>query len=615
MKHGLAALLLAAAVPLAGCNDTITLDEPDGGADVGDGADVVDTGADLRLDASDGREEPAPVCVSGIDEDGDGVCDREAADWSRDARLPEGGDRSDIYGLGEALPDVVSRGLAHTLTWPVDVSGILLPWRPLEEMLRPGAEDPETVGIQAILRQELGFGDTEEMWDWLGLARWDGDPEAMAGVPWPGGMEPGQSLGFGLVQRPEGPAMTFSCATCHTANLFGRTVVGMTNRRAQANEFFHLASSFFPDLDSSFFRRVTDADDGEVALFERAQENFGAVATRLPMVRGLDTSLAQVALSLSHRAADEYASRDEALERVPRENLLRDFVADSKPMVWWTLRYKTRWLADGSIVSGNPVFTNFLWNEIGRGTDLHELEAWLDANQHVVDELTAAVFATEAPRWVDWFGEDSIDLDSARRGQVIYEETCASCHGSYTKGWDLREAGALDRAGLLATVRLDYHEQTPVYDVGTDPQRAEGMTAFADRLNDLAISEWMGTVVEVQDGYVPPPLDGIWARYPYLHNQSVPTLCDLLLPAAERTATFWMGPADDAETDFDADCVGYPRGEAIPDSWQADPRDLFDTSVPGLTNAGHDEWLLDRDGEPTLTERERMDLIEFLKTL
>ena len=50
-----------------------------------------------------------------------------------------------------------------------------------------------------------------------------------------------------------------------------------------------------------------------------------------------------------------------------------------------------RWLLDGSVVSGNPVYTNLIWNEIGRGTDLKELEAWLDKNQKTVDEITAAV--------------------------------------------------------------------------------------------------------------------------------------------------------------------------------------------------------------------------------
>jgi hypothetical protein len=37
-------------------------------------------------------------------------------------------------------------------------------------------------------------------------------------------------------------------------------------------------------------------------------------------------------------------------------------------------------------------------------------------------------------------------------------------------------------------------------------------------------------------------MQGIWAAAPYLHNGSVPTLADLLKPAAERPASFAVGP-------------------------------------------------------------------------
>ncbi len=360
---------------------------------------------------------------------------------------------------------------------------------------------------------------------------------------------------------------------------------------------------------------MTGADEAELALFARAQRNLGAIGTRTPQVLGLDTSLAQVSLSLAKRAEDPWASRDPALEAAPRPNALETLVADSKPAVWWSMKYKTRWLADGSIVSGNPVFTNFLWNELGRGADLRELAQWLADNQRVVDELTVAIFATEPPRWEDFFGAESIDLAAAQRGQLLFEGTCARCHGSYDKAWDGAQAGELAPAERLRTSRVRYHERTPVLDVGTDPQRAEGMASFAGRLNALAISVWMGTVVEVQGGYVPPPLEGIWARYPYLHNQSVPTLCALLTPAAERPTSFWMGPSDDPDTDFDPACVGFPLGDAVPTSWQADPHAFFDTTTPGLSNAGHDAWLRDEAGAPRFDAAQRADLIEFLKTL
>ena len=593
-------------------------DASDSPADAAGAADLGMTSSDVQAthDAAAPTDVPSgPVCEVGLDEDGDGICDRLAADWSRAAKLPESGSRADIYRLGAALPAVVTRGIGHSLDWPVEVSGMLLPWKSLATLFDDNASDDTTLALQAASRQFLGFGTLSEMYDWLGLARYDGSAEVYPGVAWPAGVATGRPLGVSQVQRPEGLAMSYSCATCHTAELFGRTVVGLTNRSARANEYFHAATRFFPSITDEMLVDAVNASEEELELFRRAQGSFGAIGVVLPQVLGLDTSLAQVALSLSRREADAYATRNPALEEEPRPNALATDVADSKPAVWWTLKYKTRWLCDGSIVSGNPVFTNFLWNELGRGTDLHELQAWLEENRHVVDELTAAVFAVEAPRWADFFGADSLDVEAAKRGQALFEATCSGCHGSYDKGWDAADAASRDAAALTATTRVRYHAQTPVLDVGTDPQRAAGMAAFADRLNDLAISQWMGTFVEVQTGYVPPPLNGIWARYPYLHNHAVPTLCDLLTPGAERPAVFWMGPSDDPETDFDATCVGFPTGAATPAIWMDEPTARFDTSLPGLSNRGHDAWLIDDDGKPRFGAAERADLIEFLKTL
>ena len=47
-----------------------------------------------------------------------------------------------------------------------------------------------------------------------------------------------------------------------------------------------------------------------------------------------------------------------------------------------------------------------------------------------------------------------------------------------------------------------------------------------------------GLEVRPTDGYRAAPLLGLWLSAPYLHDGSVPTLGDLLLPAAERPVTF-----------------------------------------------------------------------------
>ena len=379
-------------------------------------------------------------------------------------------------------------------------------------------------------------------------------------------------MGASVMETPMGEGLTFSCATCHVGELFGRPVVGQTNKRPRPNTLFHFAGLALAQLEPDIFQEMTGATDGEVEMFIDTVDALEAVGTMEPVALGLDTSLAQVALSLARRNPDEIASFSPLLEDSPADIALAELVADSKPMVWWTLKYKTRWLADGSIISGNPVLTNFLWNELGRGADLEELEDWMMSPEgaRAIDELTVAVFATEPPRWTDFFAADTIDEDLARQGQALFVEHCASCHGTYDKAWDADNADTLDAAARLETTAVVYHAQTPRIDVGTDPQRAEGM-ADLEALNRLAISQMMETTVAAEPtGYVPPPLDGIWARYPYFHHNAAPTLCDVLSPPEERTTTYVQGPADDPDTDFDMDCVGYPTGDAIPEDWRED---------------------------------------------
>ena len=183
------------------------------------------------------------------------------------------------------------------------------------------------------------------------------------------------------------------------------------------------------------FRLFTGANSLEAKEYARAKEPK-VCRVKTPLTLGLDTSLAQVGLSLAKRNLDPYATKSEYFEKNPRRNDLEKYPADSKPAVWWNLKYKTRWLSDGSIVSGNPIFTNFLWNEIGRGTDLKELEGWLKSNKQTVMELTASVFATKSPHWTDFFKPETISIEKARKGEKIFKQTCQKCHGQYVKNWD-----------------------------------------------------------------------------------------------------------------------------------------------------------------------------------
>lgn len=542
-----------------------------------------------------------------------------APDWSRDVEIPLGEDRSDIYGHGENLPEIKREGYIHALKWPVEVTGLLIPYEPLKFFLEEKKSNPLRRFVERMAEARLGYKDMDGLYGWLGLNLYPDNSVAseVFQIPYPtiDGTKPYYRMGASLIKAPHAPkstGLTFSCATCHSGRFMGQTVMGLTNKRPRANEFFVMAKKYVPLIPSGFFRIATKATKEEKAMFKRTKDNLKYVGSVNPQVLGLDTSLPHVALSLHKRGDDDIASKKPVRRRRPHE--LNTFVADSKPMPWWNLKYKTRWLSDGSIVAGNPILTNFLWNELGRGTDLEELEEWMKNNEDSIEKLTAAAFATRAPHWTDFFPASSIDLEKAKRGETVFNESCKTCHGRYEKRWSYPMAELEPLSDQLKTERVFYHEKTPVKNVGTDPNRWMATKTFAGGLNRLRISKWMKTVVEPQEGYVPPPLEGVFLRYPYMHNNSIPNLCALMMRPSERPKKFVQGPAEKPE-DYDQDCVGYPVGDKIPQSWWQQRDAIFDTSRPGLRNIGHSKVFYDDEGRSKMSESEKRDLREFLKTL
>ena len=99
------------------------------------------------------------------------------------------------------------------------------------------------------------------------------------------------------------------------------------------------------------------------------------------------------------------------------------------------------------------------------------------------------------------------------------------------------------------------------------------------------------------ESYKARPLNGIWATAPYLHNGSVPSLAQLLLPPAQRMKTFYVGARE-----FDPVNVGFI-------TTQTTGAYLFDTTVAGNSNSGH-AYATD-----VLTATQRLELLEYLKTL
>lgn len=190
-----------------------------------------------------------------------------------------------------------------------------------------------------------------------------------------------------------------------------------------------------------------------------------------------------------------------------------------------------------------------------------------------------------------------LDAALVAEGKGIFEATCSRCHGTYGEDWTYPSV----------VVPLDV--------IGTDPAMAnmDGLWNEAwDKL--LEPSPWSdgGRVHwHAYNGYVAPPLDGVWITGPYLHNGSVPTVEAVL--DSKRRPTYWRRKIEAHDTKyFDFQALG----------WQVDELDhgkagaataeealyIYDTTQPYYDNHGH------TFGD-ALTDAQRKAVIEYLKTL
>lgn len=138
----------------------------------------------------------------------------------------------------------------------------------------------------------------------------------------------------------------------------------------------------------------------------------------------------------------------------------------------------------------------------------------------------------------------------------------------------------------------------PLDEIGTDPGRWASYTPdFSAAQNTLyAGYPWRFSHFRKTDGYANHPLDGIWARSPYLHNGAVPTLADLLEPAEARPGSGGAGTR------------ARPRPGRLPVE-RAGARSVpLRHRRPGNSNAGHDYGT-------ALPAAEKAALVEYMKTL
>ncbi len=347
---------------------------------------------------------------------------------------------------------------------------------------------------------------------------------------------------------------TLNCLSCHQGKVAGRVIPGVPNSHFA---FQTLAN----DLVS--LRRL----EGEKPTLAEAGLAFAALG------RTNGTTNAQIfsVVLVAARDNDLNVVRGKPFPKMINHDL------DAPPL--WNTSRKRRLYIDGFPEKTARVIMQFVLGEANSG---ELIRGW----EGDFDDILAWIESLEPPKY-PW----EVDAELAASGKKLFEQTCAHCHGTYGADGEYPE------------------KMIEISDVGTDPLRLQGMPAEHRRFFK---DSWFGeygkrTVVEEPEGYVAPPLDGIWASAPYFHNGSVPTLWHVLHP--DERPQIWRRTEDG----YDTQKVGLEVSEfdelpADVKSRRDERRRYYEAQFPGKSAAGHtypDE----------LSADEKRAVLEYLKTL
>lgn len=362
--------------------------------------------------------------------------------------------------------------------------------------------------------------------------------------------------------------VTSNCLSCHAARLNGELVIGL------GNEFLDMTADPIVSVESAGAYVTGEADAAE---WRKWADRINAIAPYMMTDTVGVNSANNLTLALfAHRDPKTLAWSDEPLLDPPPERPLPVSVPP-----WWNMRKKhaSFYNAEGR---GDQVRLMMLASTTCTDTvqEAADIDTWF------VD-VRAYLMTLQPPPY-----PYAVEQALADRGERLFNKNCKRCHGTY--GDDARYPNKL--------VALE--------DVETDPALARDAYEKSDRFIHWLNSSFYGEISRIEPalGYIAPPLDGVWATAPYLHNGSVPTLA-ALMDSASRPR-YWRFAAE--RPDYDRQNLGWVFSEVAYGkdgamSWDERNR-IYDTTLRGYSNQGH-------DFEDEFTQAERLALLEYLKTL
>ena len=286
----------------------------------------------------------------------------------------------------------------------------------------------------------------------------------------------------------------------------------------------------------------------------------------------------------------------------------------------------------------NSVLLRNIGQSMGGGSVL--LDDQYDSTVNVLNlsRLEKLMYQIKPPVWEKTFeskGDYVINTVRAEAGRKVFAENCASCHLPQAEklgpkhnllSFGLYDLDLIGTDSLLAkniVKPITTTEDGPVEIPPTYTKETYGIAktyfkkfGVSETLQkewmyfDLRGKEWFRNTYTPKNnlGYVSRDLSGYWATAPFLHNNSVPTIWDLLQPAAKRPKIFKIGIME-----FDPAKLGLKNSEMdesyiCKGNYKWDVNACMDTRTEGNSNSGHEFGT-------NLPDEAKWQLIEYLKVL
>jgi hypothetical protein len=370
---------------------------------------------------------------------------------------------------------------------------------------------------------------------------------------------------FNVVKAVNGEKVVVpNCLQCHADFFEGNLIIGLGNSTGDFTKTKNLKA--YEKMLRAYLRFSPKK-------YEAAKEALTVARTIgdefYTETAGVNPADRLTALLVSHRDPVSFAWNEKASVELPKEVIPSDVPA------WWLLKKKNAMFYNGF---GRGDFGKFLM-----GSSLLTINDTMrakDVDAHMPDVLSF-IYTVEPPKY-----PKPIDEALAQKGKIIFENNCSDCHGAYgTNGQYpnlLIPESIIGTDSLLNQTNYQYSNMIDWYNKswfskGDHPAR---LTPF--------------------NGYIAPPLDGIWVTAPYFHNGSVPTIEAVL--NSKLRPTYWTRDFDSTKYDYEKLGWQFQTLSAPGDKY------IYNTTLPGYGNYGHDFG-------DHLTDAERKAVIEYLKTL